>query len=115
MSRDKKILSVTLAAGLLLTSLALTQAPHSTSAAAGPASTPANQKQSLTQVSQAPSPQNPYLEDSEALHQMALELKQQVDKSTKDQLSLDVIRKADGIEKLAHSLKQRIRSDGGLP
>jgi hypothetical protein len=36
-------------------------------------------------------------------------LKTQVDKSTKDTLSVDVIKKAEEIEKLAHSVKERMK------
>ena len=37
------------------------------------------------------------------------ELKSQVDKSNKDTLSLDVVRKADEIEKLARSVKEKMK------
>ncbi len=47
--------------------------------------------------------------DTEKLVQMAAELKVSVDKSNKNELSLDVIRKAEAVEKLAKSLKERIR------
>jgi hypothetical protein len=33
-----------------------------------------------------------------------------VDKSTKDTLSLDVVKKADEIEKLAHSVKEKMKN-----
>jgi hypothetical protein len=41
--------------------------------------------------------------------QLATELKAAVDKSNKNELSLDVVKKADDIEKLAHDVKQRMR------
>lgn len=47
--------------------------------------------------------------DTEKLLALATDLKQQVDKSTKDTLSVDVIKKADEIEKLAHSVKERMK------
>jgi hypothetical protein len=47
--------------------------------------------------------------DTEKLLSLATDLKAQVDKSTKDTLSLDVIKKADEIEKLAHSVKERMK------
>ncbi len=47
--------------------------------------------------------------DSAKLLELATELKTDVDKTTKDQMSMDVIRKADEIEKLAHDLKQRMK------
>jgi hypothetical protein len=47
--------------------------------------------------------------DTEKLLALANELKTDVDKSTKDTLSLDVIRKADEIEKLAHNVKEKMK------
>jgi len=49
------------------------------------------------------------VEDTEKLLALATDLKTQVDKSTKDTLSVDVIKKADEIEKLAHSVKERMK------
>ena len=47
--------------------------------------------------------------DTDKLLVLATDLKAQVDKSTKDTLSVDVIRKAEEIEKLAHSVKERMK------
>ena len=47
--------------------------------------------------------------DTAKLLALATDLKAQVDKSTKDTLSVDVIKKADEIEKLAHSVKERMK------
>jgi hypothetical protein len=47
--------------------------------------------------------------DTDKLLALATDLKEQVDKSTKDTLSVDVIKKADEIEKLAHSVKERMK------
>jgi hypothetical protein len=47
--------------------------------------------------------------DAQRLLTLANELKVAVDKSNKDTLSLDVIRKADEIEKLAHSVKEKMK------
>jgi len=47
--------------------------------------------------------------DTEKLLVLATDLKAQVDKSTKDTMSVDVIKKADEIEKLAHSVKERMK------
>jgi hypothetical protein len=47
--------------------------------------------------------------DTDRLLQMATELKQLVDKSNEDVLSIDVVKKADEIEKLAHSVKDRMK------
>jgi hypothetical protein len=48
-------------------------------------------------------------EDSTKLLTMAIALKAEVDKTTKDTLSLNVIRKAEEIEKLAHSVKEKMK------
>ena len=47
--------------------------------------------------------------DTDKLLALATDLKAQVAKSTKDTLSVDVIKKADEIEKLAHSVKERMK------
>ena len=47
--------------------------------------------------------------DTDKLLKLAQELKQSVDKSTANVLSLDVVKKADEIEKLAHSVKDKMR------
>jgi len=47
--------------------------------------------------------------DTDKLLAMATDLKQQVDKTNKDVLSVDVIKKAEEIEKLARSLKQEMK------
>ncbi|HVP65216.1 MAG TPA: hypothetical protein VMT82_09980 [candidate division Zixibacteria bacterium] len=49
--------------------------------------------------------------DAEKLLELATELKQQVDRSDENTLSLDVVKKAEQIEKLAHSVKSRMRGD----
>ncbi|HEY1648058.1 MAG TPA: hypothetical protein VGF96_08760 [Terracidiphilus sp.] len=51
--------------------------------------------------------------ESATLLKLATELKAEVDKSTKDTLSVNVIRKADEIEKLAHSVKENMKSSVG--
>lgn len=47
--------------------------------------------------------------DTEKLLALTTALKEQVDESNKDILSVDMIKKADQIEKLAHSVKERIK------
>ncbi len=47
--------------------------------------------------------------DTEKLLELATELKQSVDRSNENTLSLDVIRKADQIEKLAKSVKEKMK------
>jgi hypothetical protein len=48
-------------------------------------------------------------EDSAKLLKLATDLKAEVDKTTKDTLSLNVVRKADEIERLAHSVKEKMK------
>jgi hypothetical protein len=48
-------------------------------------------------------------DDSAKLLKLATDLKTEVDKTSKDTLSLNVIRKADEIEKLAHDVKERMK------
>ncbi len=52
-------------------------------------------------------------DDSARLLKMAADLKAEVDKTTKDTLSLSVIRKADEIERLAHSVKEKMKLSVG--
>jgi hypothetical protein len=49
--------------------------------------------------------------DTEQLLKLAKELKQYVDKTNADILSVDVVRKADEIEKLAHSVKEKMKNN----
>ena len=51
-------------------------------------------------------------DESAQLLNMALALKAEVDKTTKDTLSLNVIKKADEIEKLAKSVKEKMKNSG---
>ncbi|MGA2808831.1 MAG: hypothetical protein ABSE87_11905 [Terracidiphilus sp.] len=48
-------------------------------------------------------------DDSAKLLKLATDLKAEVDKTNKDTLSLNVIRKADEIERLAHSVKEKMK------
>lgn len=52
------------------------------------------------------------VDDSAKLLKLATALKAEVDKTTIDTLSLAVIRRADEIEKLAHSVKKKIEDTG---
>jgi hypothetical protein len=47
--------------------------------------------------------------DTDKLFQLATELKNGVDKSTKDILSVEVVKKCDEIEKLAKSVKEKMK------
>jgi hypothetical protein len=46
-------------------------------------------------------------DESARLLKLATDLKAEVDKTTKDTLSLEVIRKADAIERFAHDVKEK--------
>jgi len=52
-------------------------------------------------------------DDTARLLKLAAELKAEVDKTTKDTLSLSVIRKADEIERLAHGIKEKMKLSAG--
>ncbi len=49
--------------------------------------------------------------DTDNLLKIATELKQYVDKSNENTLSVEVIRKAEEIEKLAHSVKEKMKGN----
>ncbi|HXC97584.1 MAG TPA: hypothetical protein VNU92_17925 [Edaphobacter sp.] len=53
--------------------------------------------------------QKQFAADTDKLFALATDLKEQVAKSTKNTLSVGVIKKADEIEKLAHTMKERMR------
>ncbi len=50
------------------------------------------------------------MSDAQRLIALTGELKAELDKASKDELSLDVVRKAAEIEKLAHDVKERMKS-----
>ena len=49
--------------------------------------------------------------DTDNLLKLATELKQYVDKTNENTLSLDVVKKAEEIEKLAHSVKEKMKAN----
>jgi len=49
--------------------------------------------------------------DSEKLLKLATELKDYVDKTNESVLSLEVVKKAEEIEKLAHSVKEKMKAN----
>jgi len=49
--------------------------------------------------------------DADHLYRLSSELKEYVDKSSENTLSLDVIKKAEEIEKLAHSVKEKMKGN----
>jgi hypothetical protein len=53
--------------------------------------------------------------DTEKLFQLATELKAAVDKSNENLLSLEVVRKAEDVEKLAKKVKEKMKESVGQP
>jgi hypothetical protein len=51
--------------------------------------------------------------DTAKLLQLATELKEEMDKSSKDTLSMNVVRKAEQIEKLAHTVREKMKASVG--
>ena len=74
--------------------------------------TPQNQQQMEQQQRRARNAerQKQLIADTQKLVALATELQGEVDKSTKDMLSLDVVRKADEIDKLARSVRDRMKN-----
>lgn len=58
---------------------------------------------------QAKEPHSDARADAEQLFQLASDLKAAVDKSNENVLSLQVVRRAEAVEKLAHELRQKIK------
>jgi hypothetical protein len=54
-------------------------------------------------------------EETEKLFQLATELKAAVDKTNENLLSLDVVRKAEEVEKLAKKVKEKMKESVGPP
>ena len=52
--------------------------------------------------------------DTDQLLDLATELKQYVDKTNENIISIDVIKKAEQIEKLAHAVKEKMKGSNGL-
>lgn len=59
--------------------------------------------------------QKQIVEDTNRLLDLAKQLKTAVDKSNKDELSLDVVNTAAAIEKLAKEVKDKMRMETGVP
>ncbi len=84
------------------------------SVAGGPQQTPeeqaweARQRQALAKKENEKRLQD-LKKDTAQLLQLATELKQYVDKTDENMLSVDVIKKAEAIEKLAHSIKENMK------
>jgi len=79
-----------------------TQSPENTPAVAA-------DKKSLIEA-KADQRQKELADDTAKLYILANELKAEMDKSTKDTLSLTVIKKAEQVEKLAHKVREEMRT-----
>jgi hypothetical protein len=94
------------AAAQMGTAQAATAQPATAPAPASTADSPDAQKALKPQ-----SPQEKQLaEDTAKLLALANELKAEMDKSTKDTLSLSVIKKAEEVEKLAHKVRDEMKA-----
>ena len=54
-------------------------------------------------------------DNTEKLYQLATELKAAVEKSNEHELSLDVVKKAEEVEKLAKKIKDKMKEGSGKP
>jgi hypothetical protein len=83
----------------------------------GAESSPGNPAPAVAAPADTQSPndarQQQIADQSAQLLKLATELKAEVDKTSKDTLSLAVIRKADAIERVARGVKEKIRVDAG--
>src|SRR5665213_3298241 len=75
----------------------------------GTAEPPSPQVEEQQERSRNSERQKKLVADTDKLLALATELKQEVDKTNKDVLSVDVVKKADEIEKLAHNVKERMK------
>jgi hypothetical protein len=114
-------------AGLLLFGLGFAVAPGCLAQDGHPVAKPTPVNLAAEPKPQPESAANPLLQKGEAadarkkqisdessqLLAMALSLKAEVDKTNKDTLSLKVIRKADEIERLAKTVKEKIKQGAG--
>lgn len=94
-------------------SFAAAQQPAQNSTAQPHAQAPAT-AQATADASKPTNPQTPQqkqlAEDTAKLLTLANELKAELDKSTKDTLSLGVIKKAEEVEKLAHKVRDEMKA-----
>jgi hypothetical protein len=88
--------------------------PHTTAQSGRDQRTPAeveweNQQKANAQKKQTEQRQRDIKNDTDKLLQLATELKQYVDKTDKNTMSVDVIKKADEIEKLANAVRDKMK------
>jgi hypothetical protein len=78
--------------------------------AANTKSADATDKPTTATMTPAEARQAQLVADTQRLYQLTQELKEEVAKSNKDTLSVSVIKKADEVERLAKSLKERMKA-----
>ena len=95
-------------------SLAAAQQPDQGSAAQPPVTQAPATAKATTDTSKPTTPQTPQqkqlADDTAKLLTLADELKAELDKSSKDTLSLSVIKKAEQVEKLAHKVRDEMKA-----
>jgi hypothetical protein len=87
--------------------------PSRPAAGATPLAVPAAQNTTRTFNAANAERRKQIADDSARLLALATDLKAEVDKSSKDTLSLPVVRKAEEIEKLAHAVKEKMKQTAG--
>lgn len=87
-----------------------TQPPAATQQTSAPAKTAAPDKQATPAAAPITPEQAQLQAQIDKLYQLAQDLKTAVAKSNKDTLSIDVIKKADAVEKAAKNLKDQMKS-----
>lgn len=108
-------LSVAVAPGCLAQDGHPVAAPTPGNVTAEPKAQPESAAKSVSQKAEAADSarKKQISEESSQLLAMALSLKAEVDKTSKDTLSLKVIRKADEIERMAKTVKEKIKQGAG--
>jgi hypothetical protein len=94
---------------LSLSVFAFAQSP-SASSAKPQGQTPAEQKPAAVPMTAAEKRKADLQADTEKLYKLTQELKAEVDKSNKDTLSVSVVKKAQEVERLAKSIKERSKN-----
>jgi hypothetical protein len=100
---------VTLNSGVGLALQEQTAAPAQATGDHVPAPGPEKPAEPVSPASSASERQKKLAADTDKLLALATDLKKQVDKTNKDILSVEVVKKADEIEKLARSMKNDMK------
>ncbi|MGO9124695.1 MAG: hypothetical protein ACLP6G_07375 [Terriglobales bacterium] len=109
MSMSLLLVALALPASSLAQNPGQIQRPHDPNAVPEDPDRQALEKEMLKRANQERQAQ--LRRDTEHLYRLSTELKQYVDKSSENTLSLEVIKKAEEIEKLAHSVKEKMKGN----